>query len=242
MSAWLARKDTDWWVDRLYDFAPELGATVVRTAVSRTVVDANRDPSGISLYPGQATTELCPTTTFDGEPLYLAGCEPDAAEIAGRRRDYFEPYHEAISAELARLQRAHPVVVLYDCHSIRSVIPRLFSGVLPNFNLGTHGGVTCAPALASAIEALCDSTRWSRVTDGRFKGGYTARHYGRPQQGVHAIQMELACRSYMPEPDQTPCEQNWPPDYDEATAQPLRSTLQDILRACIRFASRQAST
>jgi N-formylglutamate deformylase len=76
-SDWLARKDADWWIDRLYDFAGDLGATVIRTAISRTVIDVNRDPSGASLYPGQATTELCPTTTFDGEPLYRPGEEPD---------------------------------------------------------------------------------------------------------------------------------------------------------------------
>src|SRR5215467_5738280 len=91
VSPWLGRKDTDWWIDRLYEFAPRLGASVVRTGLSRTVVDPNRDPSGLSLYPGQATTELCPTTTFDGEPLYRPGFEPRASEIALRRSTFFDP-------------------------------------------------------------------------------------------------------------------------------------------------------
>ena len=144
LSLWLARKDTDWWVDRLYDFAPALGVTLVRTAISRSIVDPNRDPSGASLYPGRPTTALCPTTTFDGEALYPGGGEPDAAEIEGRRARYFDPYHAAIAAQIARLRRTHPAVVLYDCHSIRSVVPRLFAGVLPDFNIGTYDGASCS--------------------------------------------------------------------------------------------------
>ena len=140
VSPWLARRDADWWVDRLYDFGGALGATVIRTGLSRTVIDVNRDPSGASLYPGQATTELCPTTTFDGEPLYRDGRSPDAAEIAARRERYYDPYHQALRTEIARLRTRHPRVVLYDCHSIRSRIPRLFDGELPNFNIGTNSG------------------------------------------------------------------------------------------------------
>ena len=146
VSPWLARKDADWWIERLYDFASSLGATVVRTTISRTVIDVNRDPSGVSLYPGQATTELCPTTTFDGEPLYKPGAAPTADEIAARRARFFDPYHAALAAEVARLRANHGKVVVYDCHSIRSVIPRLFEGTLPNFNIGNNGGVTCAPS------------------------------------------------------------------------------------------------
>src|SRR5882762_590877 len=146
-SAWLARKDTDWWIERLYEFAGRLGASIVRTGVSRTVIDPNRDPSGASLYPGQATTGLCPTTTFDGEPLYRAGCAPAADEIAARRHEYFEPYHRAIEEEIARLRRLHPALVLYDCHSIRSAVPRLFAGTLPHFNLGSFSGASCAASI-----------------------------------------------------------------------------------------------
>src|SRR5579859_6224741 len=134
-SPWLARKDADWWVERLYDFARDLGATTIRTAISRSVIDVNRDPSGASLYPGQATTELCPTTTFDGEPLYRDAQAPSRDEIAERRKTWFDPYHAALKAEIVRLRSLHDNIVLYDCHSIRSVIPRLFQGELPVFNL-----------------------------------------------------------------------------------------------------------
>lgn len=235
VSPWLARKDADWWIHRLYDFARDLGATTVRTAISRTVIDVNRDPSGASLYPGQATTELCPTTTFDGEPLYV-GADPDDAEIERRRRTWFAPYHAALDAEIARLRAAHGAVVLYEAHSIRSRIPRLFDGDLPNFNLGTNSGGSCAPALTSAVEAACDASTFSRVTNGRFKGGWTTRHYGRPENGVHAVQMELACRGYMDDPAAPPTSKTWPPPYSETQAAPMRATLTDVLKACLAFA------
>jgi formiminoglutamase len=237
VSAWLARKDTDWWIDRLYEFAFELGASVVRTSVSRTVIDCNRDPSGVSLYPGQATTELCPTTSFDGEMLYRAGGAPQAPEIAARRSEYFEPYHRAVAGEIVRLRALHPLIVLYDCHSIRSAVPRLFTGTLPHFNIGTFAGASCAPELTSRIERLCDRGPFSRVTNGRFKGGYTTRHYGRPQQGVHAVQMELACRGYLREPEAEVDVANWPCPWDDAFAAPMRAVLQQVLSACLAFAA-----
>ncbi len=234
-SPWLARKDADWWIDRLYGFARELGATTVRTAISRTVIDVNRDPSGVSLYPGQATTELCPTTTFDGEPLY-AGDGPDEAEVARRRATYFEPYHAALQAELARLRTDHGRVVLYEAHSIRSLVPRLFEGELPNFNLGTNSGASCDGALTAAVEAACDASGYSRVTNGRFKGGWTTRHYGQPQTGIHALQMELACRGYMDDPATPPTPASWPAPYSDAQAAPMRAALTDVLKACLAFA------
>jgi N-formylglutamate deformylase len=237
-SAWLARRDADWWIDRLYDFSDALGATLVRTSISRTVIDVNRDPSGASLYPGQATTELCPTTTFDGEPLYRANAAPDAAAIEARRDSYHRPYHAALAHEIARLRTQHAAIVLYDCHSIRSRIPRLFAGDLPNFNLGTHNGNSCAPALTTVLENVCDATGYSRVTNGRFKGGYITRHYGRPHEGVHAIQMELACRGYMREEPGPVDYSSWPPDYDERAAAPMRRVLRDILAACLEFTAR----
>ena len=237
VSSWLARKDADWWVNQLYDFATGLGATTIRTAISRTVIDVNRDPSGASLYPGQATTELCPTTTFDGEPLYRAGEAPDAEEIARRREVYFDPYHDALAAEIARLRGAHGRAVLYEAHSIRSLVPRLFDGPLPNFNIGTNSGASCDAALAAAVEACCDATAFSRVTNGRFKGGYTTRRYGQPDQGVHAIQMELACRGYMDDPAGPVIPDHWPTPYDPARAAPMREVLTAILQSCIAFAN-----
>ena len=236
VSPWLARRDADWWVDRLYDFGSSLGATVIGTALSRTVIDVNRDPSGASLYPGQATTELCPTTTFDGEPLYRDNAVPDAREIAARRKRYYQPYHDTLSAEIARLRAEHPTVVLYDCHSIRSRVPRLFDGELPNFNIGTNSGGSCAPALADTVVAQCAATKLPHVLNGRFKGGYITRHYGRPEVGVHAVQMELACRGYMRETPGPVTPDQWPTPYDPAFAAPLRAALTRVLEACLTFA------
>jgi formiminoglutamase len=237
VSAWLARRDTDWWIDHLYAFAEGLDASVVRTAISRSVIDPNRDPSGASLYPGQATTELCPTITFDGASLYRDGAAPSPEDIDARRRAYFTPYHESVAAQIARLRARHPRIVVYDCHSIRSQIPRLFSGTLPNFNLGTFGGASCSAHLTARIEALCDASGYSRVTNGRFKGGYTTRHYGNPAAGVHAVQMELACRGYLREPLGEVHEGNWPAPWDANFAARLRRVLEQVLAACATFAA-----
>ncbi len=237
VSPWLARKDADWWVHLLYDFVRSLGATTVRTGLSRTVIDVNRDPSGASLYPGQATTELCPTTTFDGEALYAHGAAPDAAEIERRRTDYFDPYHGALTTELSRLRRAHGKVVLYEAHSIRSLVPRLFEGALPGFNIGTNSGASCSPALTAGLEAACSGRGFTQVTNGRFKGGWTTRHYGDPQHDIHAVQMELACRGYMTEPTEPFSPDNWPSAYDPAKAAALRTALMAVMDACLAFAT-----
>jgi formiminoglutamase len=235
-SPWLARRDADWWIAELYAFVRELGATTVATAVSRSIIDVNRDPSGASLYPGQATTEVCPTTTFDGEPLYR-GFDPEEDEIAWRRKTFFDPYHNALAAEIARLREVHPVVVLYDAHSIRSRIPRLFEGELPQFNLGTNGGATCDPALEAALTQVCAASGQSYVNNGRFKGGWTTRHYRDPQHGVHAVQMELAMRGYMNEPAE-PSQETWPPPL---SAEPrIAPTLRALIGACLTFAKGQS--
>jgi N-formylglutamate deformylase len=241
-SPWLARKDTDWHVERLYDFAEGLGATVLRTRLSRTVIDVNRDPSGASLYPGLTTTELCPTTTFDGEPLYRAGLEPNPDEVTRRRAEWFDPYHAALAAEVERLRAVHPRVVVYDCHSIRSAIPRLFNGELPHFNIGTNGGRTCDPRLPASVEAAIDPSGFTRVTDGRFRGGFITRNYGRPGEGVHAVQMELAIRAYLAAPSDPPNVANWPPEYDPALATPARVILARVLEACLAFARDNTSS
>ena len=234
-SPWLARKDTDWSVDRLYDFAADLGATLVRTGISRTVIDVNRDPSGASLYPGQTTTDLCPVTTFDGEPLYREGLEPCLDEIARRRQAFFDPYHAALRGEMDRLRSLHARIVLYDAHAIRSVIPRLFNGTLPNLNIGTDGGRTADGTLIRNIEDRCRRSRFSHVTNGRFRGGWTARHYGNPARGIHAVQMEIACRSYLDEPA-IASDANWPAPVRESRAAELRALLKAILEDCIRYA------
>lgn len=222
-----ALHDADYHIDRLYAFAVDLGATIVRTAISRTVIDVNRDPSGASLYPGQATTGLCPETTFAGVPLYLPGDTPDDAEIARRRMAYFDPYHHAVCTEIARLRERHRSIVVYDAHSILSHVPRLFDGELPQFNIGTFSGASCDPALTAAVSSACDSD--SQVINGRFTGGWITRHYGDPANGVHAIQMELAMRGYLDEAS------IWPPVWDAGRAAPLQTALRRILTAALDF-------
>ena len=236
VSPWLARKDADWWIDRLYAFAHELGATTVRTRLSRSVIDCNRDPSGASLYPGQATTGLYPRETFDGEPLYGEN-EPDQAEVELRRTAYFDPYHAALSGEIERLRSSYAHIVLYDAHSIRSHIPRLFEGELPQFNIGTNNGETCAHDLEASVTTIVASSGHSHVLNGRFRGGWTTRHYGRPADGIHAIQMELAMRGYMEEPAQ-PGPDNWPTPIASQPA--ILPVLQQVLTACLNFAKGNA--
>ena len=233
----LARKDADWWIDKLYTFARDLGATFVHTAISRTVIDVNRDPSGTSLYPGQATTELCPTTTFDGEPFYRSGRAPDAAAVAERRKLYFEPYHAALAREIVRLRKRHERIVLYDCHSIRSVIPRLFEGTLPNFNIGTNAGASCASQLTTAVETACRSDQFTSVVNGRFKAGWITRSFGAPGKGVHAVQLELACRGYMREAPGAVSERDWPTLWDGTYALPIQKNSSGVLEACLVFAN-----
>ena len=192
--------DTDWHVARLYEFAHGLGASVLVPRWSRYVIDLNRPPDGAPLYPGKAETSLCPTQSFAGGPLYKAGAEPDAAEIAARRQRYWQPYHDALSAELDRLHSRYPRVLLWEGHSIRSRVPRLFDGVLPDLNLGSADGLSCGMRVQGAIaRVLAAQGTYSFVINGRFKGGYITRHYGQPDQGVHALQLELAQHTYMDE-------------------------------------------
>jgi formiminoglutamase len=222
--------DTDWWIDRLYGFASSLNASVVRTGISRYVIDVNRDPSGKSLYPGQTTTALCPLETFAGQAIYRAGAEPGADEIAARRRTYFEPYHAALRDTLDRVRAWHGFALLYDCHSIRSAIPRLFPGRLPVFNIGINEGKSCAAPLARGVSAACGAhPDFDVIVDGRFKGGWITRHYGDPERGVHALQMELAQRAYMLE------EAPW--TYDEAKAERLQKVLRRALAAYLAAAA-----
>jgi N-formylglutamate deformylase len=219
--------DTDWHIDRLYAFAENLPATTVTATFSRYVIDVNRDPSGASLYPGQATTGLCPGTTFAGDPLYLEGGEPDEDEIEERRHTFFDPYHAALAEQIERAKARHGLALLYDCHSIKSRVPRLFEGELPALNLGTNGGKSCAPALQQALEAAMAKSPCTHVTNGRFKGGWITRHYGRPAEGVHAVQMELAQSAYMHEDP--------PYAFDHDKAQALQPTLLGLLETMLAF-------
>lgn len=217
-----ALADTDWHIARLYaGLLP--GVTVVASTVHRYAIDANRDPAGVSLYPGQNTTALCPTTDFDGAPIWADGQDPGEDEILARRAAFHAPYHAALQAEIDRVRNAHGAAILYDCHSIRSVIPFLFPGTLPVFSIGTNGGETCAAPVQSATADSCQKAEgFDSVVNGRFKGGWTTRHYGQPQAGVHAIQMELAQRAYL-------SAEAAPWAYDPARAEGLRAVLGQIL-------------
>ncbi|MDU8944251.1 N-formylglutamate deformylase [Ovoidimarina sediminis] len=223
-----ALADTDWHIHQLYDgLFP--GATTVRTAIHRYAIDVNRDPSGESLYPGQNTTGLCPLIDFDGNPIYRSGQEPSAEDIIHRRETWHDPYHAALEAELARIRDRYGFAILYDCHSIRSGIPFLFDGRLPDFNIGTNEGRTCDPSIESAVTEICASAvGYTAILNGRFKGGWTTRHYGRPREGIHAIQMELAQSAYLT--DEAP-----PWRYDPGKAARLRNTLATILNTLLRW-------
>lgn len=192
--------DTDWFISRLYAFARELGASILRPMYSRYVVDLNRPPDDAALYPGQNTTGLCPLVQFSGAPVYRPGREPDAQAIAQRVQTYWQPYHRGLRQELERLRERFGRVLLWEGHSIRSQLPFLFSGRLPDLNLGTVDGASCSASLQARLEAVLNAqSDYSHVVNGRFKGGYITRHYGQPQHGVEAVQLELAQSSYMDE-------------------------------------------
>ncbi|MBA4222698.1 MAG: N-formylglutamate deformylase [Methylobacterium sp.] len=221
-------EDTDWHMRQLYAFAERFQPTIVEAQLSRFVIDLNRDPAGVSLYPGQATTELVPTTTFDGAPIWQAA--PDEAEIARRREAYFQPYHDALAAEIAHAKAQHGFCLLWDCHSIKSVIPRLFPGTLPTLNLGTNSGASAAPTIEAAATAAMAGGAFTNVVNGRFKGGWITRHYGQPAEHVHALQMEIALSAYL-EDEAAP----WA--FAPGKAASLQATLSAMIEAALAAAT-----
>ncbi|MEM5324983.1 N-formylglutamate deformylase [Paraburkholderia sp. JHI2823] len=228
----LTLADTDWHLDRLYAFAREMGATVIGARISRYVIDLNRPPGDESLYPGQTTTGLCPGETFRGEPIYRPASAPDEAQRAERIARYWRPYHDALAAELARLRARHGNVLLWEAHSIASRSPRLFEGKLPDLNLGTQDGRTCAGTVQqAAVEAMAasDST-W--VANGRFKGGYITRCFGAPARGIHAIQLEMCQCTYMNE--------TAPFEYVPERAQAVQPTLVRMVGGALEAVKRLA--
>jgi formiminoglutamase len=225
-------EDTDWHMRELYRPIEErFRPTVIEAKLSRYVIDLNRDPSGVSLYPGHATTELAPTTTFDGAPIWLT--PPDAAEVERRKALYFQPYHDALAAGIARVIAAHGYCVLWDCHSIKSVVPRLFDGKLPMLNLGTNGGLSCAPLIQKAAERAMSASGLTHVSNGRFKGGWITRFYGRPQDSVHALQMELSLDGYL-------AAEAPPWAFAPDVAPPLQEALEAMIAATLEAAERPA--
>ena len=222
----LAVEDTDWHLARLYGWLPRLGASVLRPRFSRYVIDLNRPPDDTPMYPGAANTELCPTRFFSGEPLYRDGREPSASERQRRREACWQPYHDALRDELARIKAEHGFVLLWDAHSIRSEIPWLFDGVLPGLNIGTADGASADATIARAVaDAAARHAGVSHVLNGRFKGGYITRHYGSPASHVHAVQLEMCQSLYMSEQP--------PYDYDEARAARIQPVVRGMLAAAL---------
>ena len=222
--------DTDWHIPALYDFVSDFSASTIEARYSRYVVDLNRPPDNSSLYPGQATTGLCPVQMFDGEPIYKAGQEPGPDEVAERTRRYWQPYHSKIAEELSRIRSKYGYALLYDCHSIRSVIPRLFDGRLPTLNLGTSKGTSCDSSLEKAIADAMKHGDYDCVVNGRFVGGHITRHFGDPNQQTHAVQMELTQIDYMDE--------TLPYTYQPERADRLKKTLKDIMLAFTNVAEK----
>jgi N-formylglutamate deformylase len=223
-----ALTDTDWHVDRLYDFVPELGASVIAARYSRYVIDLNRPPDNAALYPGMTHTGLCPTHSFAGQPLYGSGVDAlPASEIESRLARYWQPYHQALTDVIAETRGRQGYAVLLDAHSIRSYVPRLFTGRLPDINIGTDDGRSCQPELIlPLLEILAAQSQFTYVVNGRFKGGHITRRYGAPANGVHALQIELAQACYMDEDRSS---------YHETRAAPLRELLQRIVAALLQF-------
>ncbi len=217
--------DTDWHIPQLYDFAEELGASVLEARYSRYVVDLNRPADDKPLY-ATATTGLYPDTLFDGRPLFRDGLAPSAQERARYLDEIWTPYHQTLSDELQRLKAEFGYALLWDAHSIRSEVPRLFDGRLPDLNLGTNSGASCAPALAARLQASCTQQKgFNHVFNGRFKGGYITRQYGNPRRNIHAVQLELVQCTYMDETE--------PFDFREDLAAPTRRVLKGLLQAAL---------
>ncbi|MGH6927538.1 MAG: N-formylglutamate deformylase [Dongiaceae bacterium] len=223
--------DTDWHVDRLYDFLSDLGASVIQATHSRYVIDLNRPPDSAPLYPGAANTGLCPAEQFDGAPIYRPGETPGETEVQKRLALFWRPYHDRLTAELQALKARHGIALLYEAHTIRSRVPRLFDGRLPDINLGTADGASAAPNLAARmIQAAAAAKQYSSVLNGRFKGGYITRSYGRPADGVHAVQLELSQITYM---DEDP-----PFRFRDDLATAVRPTLRGVLQAMLAWGGR----
>lgn len=217
-----ATPDTDWHVDRLFDFAPGRDVTLMVATHSRIVVDLNRDPNGVALYPGASNTEVCPSTTFADQPHYEKNQQPNAGEVVARVARYWHPYHITLATEIARVQARHGYCIVLDAHSIASRVPRFFAGQLPDLNLGTVDSSSCRKKLEDlALARLSSHSSFSNVVNGRFKGGYITRHYGRPATHVHALQLEMAWSSYLDE--------TRPHQYDPARATPLRACLRELV-------------
>lgn len=221
----LRLSDTDWHLDRLYGFAEAMGITLLMATHSRYVIDLNRPEDDQHLYPGQLKTGLVPMETFKGEAIYKDSYEPDEIEKLNRVASYWHPYHEQIVEQLVRIKAIHGYAILYDAHSIKTEVPRLFEGKLWDLNLGTAHDKTCDPAMSQAALAAASSDSYSAVLNKRFVGGHITRHYGDPANDIHSIQMELTWGNYMYE--------TYPYEYLPEKAAQLQGTLKKVLQSLL---------
>ena len=229
----LSLADTDWHLPRLYNFLQAMGANLLVAVNSRYVVDLNRDPDGIPLYPGSDNTELCPLSSAQREPIYLDGQAPDAAEVAERTHAYWRPYHAKLTEELASLKARHGYALLFDAHSIKSELPRFFDGRLPDINLGTADQTSADSGVGPAmLDVALGARAYTSVLNGRFKGGFITRHHGRPAERIHAVQLELAWRTYMDESGTFA--------FDEDLARQVRPVLRAIVERFVALGAQLA--
>lgn len=219
--------DTDWHVPKLYGFLKELAVSTISANYSRYVIDVNRSPQGIALYPGQNETELCPTSTFGKQPIYLLGKAPDTEEIERRKRHYWQAYHQALTEQLTRIKKTHGYALLWDAHSIAAEVPRFFEGVLPDLNLGSAGGQSCDETLSANLLSMMTDSDYTSVHNGRFKGGYITRHYGAPGSGIHAVQMEISQQIYLLNSSDY--------EYHPARANKLSRLLKNMVRVMLAY-------
>jgi N-formylglutamate deformylase len=214
--------DTDWFVHQLYDFAAELGIPVLKANYSRWVVDLNRNPDSSPLYhDGRVLTGLCTTTTFLGESIYIdERTEINPAEVARRKTRYFEPYHEALQQLLDATKARFGRVLLWDCHSIRRVVSAIHDGPFPDLILGSADQTSASAVLIEQALHELGGGPHSLKHNTPFKGGYITRHFGRPAEQQHALQLEMSKDVYMDDAEQ---------QYDQPRATQIRAILRQTL-------------
>lgn len=195
----VAPDDTDWFVDTLYDFVSEMGISMIAAHYSRWVIDLNRDPDSKPLYTdGRIITALCPTTTFTGQPLYLDKRQEVSGEEVTRRVGlYYRPYHDKIKEILAEMKKKHGRVLLWDCHSIRQIVPTIQQDKFPDLILGDADGTSASQALTSIALKTLGSEKYRLSHNHPFKGGFITRHFGTPANQQHALQLEMTKVNYM---------------------------------------------
>ena len=218
--------DTDWFVDKLYDFAPSMGIEMITGVYSRWVIDLNRDPESKPLYTdGRIITGLCPVTSFKGEEIYVDRRKEVAPEEVTRRFDnYYTPYHKAIKDSLARIVAEHGKVLLWDCHSIRQYVPTIHPKKFPDLILGDNDGCSAEPFLTEMASKSLHTSGFSFENNYLFKGGYITRQYGQPEQQQHALQLEMTKVNYMDDSEI---------NYDSKKAEVMRDHLKRMFEKLI---------